>query len=309
MSSPAGSSAWKSALPSSDTEVQVLPASSERISPSAGGSVEPAAGWPEPSSVSGPTKRTTSASDTSPEPSGVSSCPTSRSGSDAPSGMRNRPVLVAMKSVESAGLTVSEPTIGGSPSGSIHGTARSAAGVSDSALSSPQPATSAPTSASTTHSLTNPLLTADDPSRTSVRASAISSPASTHSSTAWARSIPLGPAITHGMPRAANRRMSAPHGTPTRRAGRPRSASIAPATASTQGWSGGVSAGRNAPPVQCTSAAASPSSSAAATASSSAARAAAGSAPTGTPRRPSNSTRSGTWLDHSPPATRPTSSG
>ena len=36
---------------------------------------------------------------------------------------------------------------------------------------------------------------------------------------------------------------------------------------------------------------------------------AATSPPTGTPRRPSNSRRSGTWLDHAPAATRPTSSG
>ena len=79
-----------------DTDDQVLPASSERMRPSAGGSASPAAGWPEPSSSSGPLKRTTSDSETFPLPSGVLSVPVIFSGFDAPSGTRNRPVLVAM---------------------------------------------------------------------------------------------------------------------------------------------------------------------------------------------------------------------
>ena len=123
--------------------------------------------------------------------------------------MRKRPVLVAMNSLESAELTVSEPTIGGSPSGSIDGTARSAAAPSEEApLSSPQPAISSASAHPVPHE--SPSLTAPDSTRTIMRARTISSSIATHSSTAWARSIPAVPAITQGMPRAVNRRMSAP---------------------------------------------------------------------------------------------------
>jgi hypothetical protein len=106
---PDSSSAWKSALPSSDTEVQVLPASSLRIRPSAAGSSSPGAGWPDAIIVSGPVNSATSASDTRPLPSGVLSSPVTFSGSLAPSVIRNRPVFEPIQSARSAGFTLSEP--------------------------------------------------------------------------------------------------------------------------------------------------------------------------------------------------------
>ena len=142
-----------------------------------------------------------------------------------------------------------------------------------------------------------------------VRATLASSPSEADSSTACASSIPVVPTITAGMPRAVNRRMSAPHGTPASSTSRPSSSRRAPRTVATHGWSGAVWPGANAPPSQTSTHGASPSSSVRSTTACSSARASARSAPTGTPSRPSNSTRSGTWLDQSPPATLPISSG
>ena len=141
-----------------------------------------------------------------------------------------------------------------------------------------------------------------------IRASAATSSIRTRSSTACASSMPVVPTITAGIPRAVNRRMSAPHGTPAVGASPPRSARTASRTRPTQGWEGSVSAGANAPPVQAISTGGC-SPSASRTAASSAARAAAGSSPTRTPTRPSNTSRSGTELDHSPAWTRPTETG
>ena len=102
----------------------------------------------------------------------------------------------------------------------------------------------------------------------------------TRSSTACASSMPGVPAITEGMPRAVNRRMSAPHGTPARaprgRARRSRT------THESSNGGPAVSAGANCPPVQRRRACGQ----APATAASTPARAAAASAPTGTPRGP-----------------------
>ena len=138
-----------------------------------------------------------------------------------------------MNSVESAGLTVSAPTIGVSPSGSIHGTARRPAGRPRRpwSPSPPQPDEGCCGDRDQNQALHEGQDGTDAArriARTSTRASAASSSTDTHSSTACARSIPVVPAIAHGMPRAANRRMSAPHGTPTVRAGAPRSSVIAP---------------------------------------------------------------------------------
>ena len=88
----------------------------------------------------------------------------------------------------------------------------------------------------------------------------------------------------------------------------PRSAVTAAATRSVHGSSRGVSPGRNAPPVQETSTGASPSSSAHARPPAPRGRGRAARRPARR-RRPSASTRSGTELDHSPPCTRPTSTG
>src|SRR5215218_7731714 len=105
MRSPDTSIAWKSAPPSSDTEVHDLAASSERIRPSTAGSpVSSAAGWPEPSSSSGPTNWTTSCAEILPAPSGVVSVPVTRSGRAAPSGTRKSPVLVAIHSTPVRGV-------------------------------------------------------------------------------------------------------------------------------------------------------------------------------------------------------------
>src|SRR5215217_863939 len=146
--SPDVSIAWKSAFPSCDTDVHVLPASSDRISPSAEGSDSPSAGCPEPSRTSGSTKRVTSASESSPVPDGVSSVPVKRFGVVAPGAIRNIPVLVVITSVPSAGLTVRPPTIGGSPSGSTHSTASACEAASLELFPSPpQPASSAAASA------------------------------------------------------------------------------------------------------------------------------------------------------------------
>ena len=68
--------------------------------------------------------------------------------------MRNRPVFVPMNSVESAGLTLSEPTIGGSPSGSTHGTASALVSVAGDSSSPPH----APNATATHASTTSPLL-------------------------------------------------------------------------------------------------------------------------------------------------------
>ena len=75
----------------------------------------------------------------------------------------------------------------------------------------------------------------------------------TDSSTACASSMPVVPTITAGMPRAVNRRMSAPQGTPASGASRPSSSLSAPRTVRAQGWSGAVSPGANAPPSQASS--------------------------------------------------------
>ena len=116
--------------------------------------------------------------------------------------------------------------------------------------------------------------------------------------------MPGVPAIVHGMPRAVKWRMSAPHGTPERRVTAAELVRERGARRSGPRVVRGVSAGANsaaprelgraarrhrAPPPRPPRSAAGPPRS----------------APTGTPSRPSNSTRSGTWLDHAPPATRP----
>ena len=67
-----------------------------------------------------------------------------------------------------------------------------------------------------------------------IRARAATSSIRTRSSTACASSIPLVPTITAGIPRAQNRRMSAPHGTPATGAA-PRSAATAARTRATHG--------------------------------------------------------------------------
>src|SRR5829696_1046753 len=147
--SPARESAWKSDVPSSDTDSQVLPASEERIRPSAGGSVESPLGWPEALSSSGPVNFATSDSDTAPAPFGVFSWPVTLAGLPPAFGISNSPVLVPMKIEPSLGLTLSEPMYGGSPSGSTHGTASAACASSPPPSSPPQPATSAAQASST----------------------------------------------------------------------------------------------------------------------------------------------------------------
>ena len=93
--------------------------------------------------------------------------------------------------------------------------------------------------------------------------------------------------------------MSAPHGHAGERRGAALGARPPRARARTHGCAGSVSPEAKAPPVQAISTGGS-SASAARTAASNAARAAAGSSPTRTPTRPSNTSRSGTELDHSP---------
>jgi hypothetical protein len=117
--------------------------------------------------------------------------------------------------------------------------------------------------------------------------------------------MPGVPAMTVAIPRAAHRRMSAPHGTPATATSRPSSAPSAPRTSAGKGCAGSVSPEANCPPGHDSVA----SGQAAATTASTAARAAAGSSPTRTGARPSKRRRSGTLLDHSPASTRPTSSG
>src|SRR5919199_3758191 len=112
--------------------------------------------------------------------------------------------------------------------------------------------------------------------RTIARATDPRSATRTRSSTACERSMPRGPAITHGIPRSHHRRMSAPHGTPANRAARPISADTASRTSRANGWSTGVSPDANWPPAQRSSTAPSP---AAATAASTPARACAGDSP------------------------------
>ena len=107
--SPERDSAWKSDVPSSDTDSQVLPASPERIRPSAGGSEESPLGCPEAISSSGPVNFATSASDTAPSPLLVFSWPVTLAGLPPAFGISNRPVLVPMKIEPSPGLTLSEP--------------------------------------------------------------------------------------------------------------------------------------------------------------------------------------------------------
>ena len=141
--SPERESAWKSEVPSSDTDSHVLPASEERIRPSAGGSVESPLGCPEATSSSGPVKRATSDSDTAPSPLGVFSCPVTLAGLPPALGISNSPVFVPMKIEPDPGLTLSEPMYGGSPSGSTHGTASAAWASPEPSSSPPQPATSA----------------------------------------------------------------------------------------------------------------------------------------------------------------------
>jgi len=94
------------------------------------------------------------------------------------------------------------------------------------------------------------------------------------------------PTITVGMPRAVNRRMSAPHGTPASGA-LPVSAVSAACTVFTHGWSVLVSPEEKAPPSQIRAQRGRPSSSARSTSACSSSRAACTSAPTGTPSRPS----------------------
>ena len=105
-----------------------------------------------------------------------------------------------------------------------------------------------------------------------------------------------------------NRRMSAPHGTPA--SARPRRARRAArrGTVATHGWSARRLAGREraALPGDLAAAARRRRARRRRTACSAARAAVEVARRRGTPRRPSNSTRSGTWLDHSPPSTRPT---
>ncbi len=111
-----------------------------------------------------------------------------------------------------------------------------------------------------------------------------------------------------GCPRATNRRMSAPHGTPARRA-TPRSSATAASVAAVSAWSVGVRALANIAPGQVTVTGGPPSSDALATARSTAALASAIDSPMRTGARPSNTRRSGTVLDHSPASIRPTETG
>ena len=83
--------------------------------------------------------------------------------------------------------------------------------------------------------------------RMTALATTMSSSTSTYSSTPWARSIPLVPTITHGIFRARKCCMSAPHGTPASRAGRPSSSVSASRATRLSGWSPGVALGRNVP--------------------------------------------------------------
>ena len=174
-----------------------------------------------------------------------------------------------MNSVESAGLTVRAPTIGVSPSGSTHGTARAAAG-SPPAGRVPVPA--APRRARRRRPRSEPGASRrsgwyvrgphDRAHEHARQRDELVHATPTRRPRARARSRSC-PAIAHGMPRAANRRMSAPHGTPTR--ARRRAALVRDRAAPRRAPTGAPGPSRraaNAPPVQCISAGASPSSSA-----------------------------------------------
>ena len=237
------------------------------------------------------------------------------SGFDAPGAIRNRPVLVLMNSVESAGLTVRAPTIGVSPSGSTHGTARSAAG-SPPAGRVPVPAAPRERGGDDRdehqplHEGQDGTCAARTITRTSTRASATSSSTDTHSSTACARSIPVVPGHRA---RDAARGEQAHVGAPRHADGARRRAALVRDRAGhdahprvVRGRLGGQE--RAAGPVDLGGRLAVVERARDRVLERRPARPPA-SAPTGTPTRPSTSTRSGTWLDHSPPATRPTSSG
>ena len=121
-----------------------------------------------------------------------------------------------------------------------------------------------------------------------VLATLASSSSATNSSTAWARSMPVVPTITAGMPRAVKRRMSAPYGTPASGAA-PTLVAQRAADRPVQGWSSGDLAGRESAALPDELAGRLAVVQRASTTACSAARAAASSAPTGTPTRPSNS--------------------
>ena len=144
-----------------------------------------------------------------------------------------------------------------------------------------------------------------------VRASDASSASETDSSTACASSMPVG-ADHHGRDAAGGEQahVGAPRHAGDRRARRARRAERrAHASRPTGGRPASRPARTRRPPSRARRAPRRRRARASTTACS-AARAASRSAPTGTPSRPSNSSRSGTWLDHVAAARpRPTSSG
>src|SRR3954454_18911823 len=99
------------------------------MSPRTGGSSDPAGGWPEATSWSGPRKRMASCSEISPDPTLVLRRPVTCSGRSSSAARRDTPVSLVIHRLSSPGLTSSAPTIGGWPSGSSHGIASAARSV------------------------------------------------------------------------------------------------------------------------------------------------------------------------------------